>query len=140
MINYPATVPLDTNSPLRWFYSYPYYYYYYGFPYNRWFRVYAPINTATPYYIPPVTSDLLAVNDTDNTINNATIYAVPEGFEAENKTVAIEGSEMEDRIRNYNNLSDYVMYDNIVKSNNANYFMYGVILLIFILFLVILFN
>lgn len=141
MIDYPATFPLSSNAPSQWFYNYPYYYYYYGFPYNRWFRVYAPMNTTNPLYIPPVTSNLLAVNDTDNAVNTATIYTVPEGFEAETtKTVTIEGSGMEDRIQNYNNLSDFVMYDNMVKTANTNYFMYGVILLILILFLVILFN
>lgn len=138
----PITVPLANNVPVRWFYRYPYYYYYYGFPYNRWYQFYYPIDSANPLYIPPNASNLTLVSAADQTafLDNAIIYSVPEGFEAETtKTVVVEGPASEERAQDYA-LSDMLMYDNMVKNNNTNYFMYGVLLLILILFLVILFN
>jgi hypothetical protein len=138
---YPGALPLANAAPVRWFYRYPYYYYFYGYPFNRWYRVYQPINGPAVYTVPNATN-LVAVDNADDVALNATVYTVPEGFNGTTTTVVTEGPAVGSNIgevKDYD-FRDYVTYDNLLRSNNSTYFMWGVFLLILILILVILFS
>lgn len=132
--------PLSSYAPVRWFYKYPYYYYFYGYPYNRWYRVYQPIQGA-PFYTPPLANNLVAVDAADQSVvaDDATVYAVPEGFDTVTNTDGAFIQPEIGTIQDYE-LKDYIAYDTLMKSNNSTYFMCGIFLLMIILLLIVLFS
>jgi len=150
--------PLNNYSPIKWFYRYPYYYYFYGYPYNRWYKVYQPTQ-GIPLYSPPLATNLVAIDSADQNIvtNDATIYAVPEGFdttpqsEQENaimpqtEIVSMQQENAQLPLREIGDIqdytfNDYIAYDALMKSNNSTYFMCGIFLLMIILLLIVLFS